>query len=302
MFCPEGYVPFSELLMRATIDHCEEVEKYYSGYVRSAFQLNSTRLDDILFSWLFDFSKENLFLSSGFQPAIKIDHHLITNVRFEQDMKDDELIESSNIPVDLGYRFSFCNLVEGSELAEFELANITLSAVSTQNSEHKLADETRKKILRRAFCIPGMARPLLFLDQSSFSINFDLYNHILDSSENFENHVDLEEAKLISKVLKAFEGMALCIPESLINEGWDKYWNGKAERALKNWHGRHDKLEPRKNLGRGRKPLLRARSSFAAMGYDKGDLSWEAVSRKIFIETGEKPAPKTLRDWAAIGK
>ena len=51
----------------------------------------------------------------------------------------------------------------------------------------------------------------------------------------------------------------------------------------------------------GRKRMKEARRVWMQMGFDRGALSWSQLQDRIERQTGERPSPRALRDWAEEG-
>lgn len=111
--------------------------------------------------------------------------------------------------------------------------------------------------------------------EANINDDWDLYNTRAEQVERFEGWAlcvkDEDEASIPTYILDRFE-----LPESLLAES---------------------------NLSSkgGRPPLSKAKAKFEELGYEKGSKSWEQIARMLERQTGEKPSPKTLRDWRKAG-
>lgn len=97
----------------------------------------------------------------------------------------------------------------------------------------------------------------------------------------------------VAPLLNHFAGWAICVDEATYLGEWQEYLSGRKQV--------YSAMQIQKsNKGAGRPRLDAARAAFAAMDFEKGALSWEALARKIERETGDKPSPKSLRTWRKI--
>ncbi|CUK17338.1 hypothetical protein RUE5091_04105 [Ruegeria denitrificans] len=90
----------------------------------------------------------------------------------------------------------------------------------------------------------------------------------------------------IAERVRSFEGWSLCVVEDDIPK--------TAQDCLSLVEFNREK---RLTSKRGRPSLEKARAAFAAMGNNKGSLSWTQVQNRLENQTGQRPSPKTLRDW-----
>ncbi len=138
-----------------------------------------------------------------------------------------------------------------------------------------------------------------FVDPDGFVVSLSHWENIYSEVLQKRNPDDWPTYEFCAKAASKFEGWALCIseddyasipdfivdrlqlPASVLTEDMEEL----------GVQGRQ------KNKG-GRPPLNKAKAAFADMGYEKGDLSWEQLARRLERLTGEKPSPRTLRTWA----
>lgn len=97
---------------------------------------------------------------------------------------------------------------------------------------------------------------------------------------------------MTAEALEPFHGWALCLPENVLEQldtSISEYFSAQEIRL----EGQATGSKP------GRPAYDRAKAAFAEMGFDKGELSWGQLVKKIEAKTGEKPNPRTFRGWAA---
>ncbi|MFK8035418.1 MAG: hypothetical protein AB8B94_14855 [Hyphomicrobiales bacterium] len=102
--------------------------------------------------------------------------------------------------------------------------------------------------------------------------------------------LDSARSSDVSPILENFAGWAVCLHKETYHGAWGEYLHGKKELFPDD-----EDASIASQIGRPR--LTAERAAFAAMDFDKGDLSWEQVARKIEKTTGHKPTAKTLRNW-----
>lgn len=94
----------------------------------------------------------------------------------------------------------------------------------------------------------------------------------------------------VAPLLKNYAGWSICLDEATYAGEWQEYLSGRKQFYQKDKEGSTVAV-------RGRPKMIAAQAAFKAMDFEKGDLSWEQVARKIERETGVKPSPKALRNW-----
>jgi hypothetical protein len=141
-----------------------------------------------------------------------------------------------------------------------------------------------------------------FVDPDYFTITLGHWEKIY--SEIFELNVrdDWFDYQFCANSASNFEGWALCISEK-DNESVPDYIVEQfgLPSAVLNKDMEELGIQGR-HKGGGRPPLSKAKAEFSNMNFDKGDRSWEQLSRLLEQKTGEKPSPRTLRTWMEEGR
>lgn len=103
----------------------------------------------------------------------------------------------------------------------------------------------------------------------------------------------------LSQILSKFEGWAVCVTkeEADTMQAFIVRYLRLPATVWIEVDGESGSTQGVKRIGRP--PLAKARAEFEKMGFEKGNMSWEQISRYLERETGEKPSPKTLRTWAS---
>lgn len=97
---------------------------------------------------------------------------------------------------------------------------------------------------------------------------------------------DLSHLEAIAEGIRPFEGWSLCLEEESVPSTIEDCLEiAKVSNERKT------------NASRGRPPLELARKAWESMGFEKGELTWRQVQDLIERQSGQRPKPKTLRDW-----
>ncbi len=137
---------------------------------------------------------------------------------------------------------------------------------------------------------------LTFVDQNTYTVNLNLWKNVISSLFERETHEDWVHLQHEAEIISKFEGWAFCISEEdeakipefiairlkLPKEIFSSAMAGDMEQG---------------NQKVGRPSLDKARAEFARMKYDKGNRSWTQLANHLERTTGERPSPKTMRDW-----
>jgi hypothetical protein len=298
MFCPEGYTPFSTLVEIAGKNFSFEAAKYQKSKFRSVLLLTVERPDDVILGWLVDFCEQHLFLSDGMCRPINVDTWLITEDRFHVDLSYRIFRYEHDIefPSDLARKFEFCNPITDTEI---DIFNEHFDAYKDADSPHDF-DQNKKvcdEMIDAHLDDKRRTVPFLFINHETYTISLELYRFLLTLDVEAQSSVLNDEAHDKAILLEKFEGMALCVPSSFVDKNWGTFWVNKGQREIDRWDEFGCEIIDTTTSRRGRPSLRKAQQAFAAMGYDKGDLSWGQLQQKIAIQTGERPSPKTFRDW-----
>jgi len=101
---------------------------------------------------------------------------------------------------------------------------------------------------------------------------------------------DTAGASQVAPILAHYSGWAVCLDQDTCDNRWQDYHAGKIELYPTD-------VSDATVSQTGRPRLSAAFDAFAAMNFEKGELSWEQVGRKIERESGHKPSAKSLRNW-----
>jgi hypothetical protein len=141
----------------------------------------------------------------------------------------------------------------------------------------------------------------MYIETETFTVTASFWNNVLSGLVRKNMPDDWPIFELESQTIAKFEGWSICISDDdylkikdFIVEDLDLNRN-----VLSDLLGTEVSTNHRST---GRPPLKKARDEFALLGYDKGKRSWEQMAQYLEKRTGEKPAPKTLRTWAADGQ
>ena len=130
--------------------------------------------------------------------------------------------------------------------------------------------------------------PWLFLEYPTYLISLEQWDRF---SRNFLLENDLIDENFVlttAERVRPFQGWSLCLER--------KRAPRNAQECLELASIHIDRATAKK-LGRPR--MEKAFTAFAAMGFEKGNLSWVQLQDRIEKQTGERPSPKTFRDWIA---
>lgn len=94
----------------------------------------------------------------------------------------------------------------------------------------------------------------------------------------------------VKPLLNNYAGWAICLDEVTYADTWPDYLAGRVS-----FYPSDDTDGSASQLGRPR--MAAAHAAFAAIDFDKGDLTWLQLADRIERETGERPSPKAFRNW-----
>jgi len=128
----------------------------------------------------------------------------------------------------------------------------------------------------------------LFLEYPTYLISLKQWDNFGRKFVLENGLIDESYVLPTAECVRAFQGWSLCVERTEVPR------NAQECVELVSIHRERVRI---KNLGRPR--MEKAFSAFAALGFEKGNLSWAQLQDKIEKQTGERPSPKTFRDWIA---
>ena len=141
---------------------------------------------------------------------------------------------------------------------------------------------------REIYMSPGYS-PYNLLKHHTLPFHFERHSYVI-SAKVPEFAVSSSLSADVKPILDHFTGWAICLDDATYQGEWMEYLHRRKELFP-------DDEEEASVSTQGRPRMKEAYAAFEAMGFDKRELSWEQVGRKIEQVCGDKPSPKTLRNW-----
>ena len=286
MFAPEGYVPFSKLyqLGLTQLEFDGELFKYLRNRPTNFVSLIRGRGVDILNHWLMELCGEELFLSDGKCNPIMIDPLLIETDHLYLDIIHRESREDMlKIPDDLIIKFNIAEPISHDDINNY-LERVGLLLKEGLSDDLINSDNEIKKIINYYLdpygggsFLSGRAHPLIFVTDSSYVINFELYNHLITLDEKIKDDIFAENADDRARMLSKFEGMALCVPKKFIDKNWDRFWYNISDRKKTDFN-----YNEREKYSKGRPSVQhKTRILYNKLFPDGNHGSWKEAIRKL---------------------
>ena len=292
MFCPKGYVPFSELCSNI-YEFYEDAEFFLKSRTNHISVISRQRIGDVLHDWVSEFCRDNAFLSDGTDVIVRIDLGTLTSVCFNVDttlepctINIEELFEEAP---QLKEQFSICYPIEPEDTQKFmdhlrDNGDIPISPVLDKTLNGKLdmylSDDRR-------------TAPWLFIEHQNYTVSLDLYRYLVGKGEKTASCYIYSGTGHTAKLLERFEGMALCVSEDYVKANWDAFCKDIGARKTK-------LLESDKNeYNNGPCRPRRQADAFNAYGqiFPNGHrgLTWPQVIQALEDKAGVHISKDTLR-------
>ena len=234
VYCPAGFTPFSILFGDAVNEHFEEANEFLIKGVVSPFLFTTSRAEDVLVSWIFDFVKGNLFATDGSETPLRIDADIFRYQRFYVDLslgwmrgKETELKVSEEI----SRQWNFCEPIPLKVIEKFNhLTDEFYSDIDEREIE--AADFELKKIIGKLVEARGQTVPPLFLRSEYGVISLELYHAIVSKNLSSERKIIGKESHEIASLIANLDGYYLCVPDNFIEREWAGYWKGICKRKI----------------------------------------------------------------------
>jgi hypothetical protein len=136
-----------------------------------------------------------------------------------------------------------------------------------------------------------------FVDTERYVISIEHWNTIFSTLWQEKVHEDWLYLQYEAETISQFEGWALCISEE-DERHISAYITERYRLPVELLEEQSDENKAGGKRGQmGRPPMLKAKAAYAKMNFDRGELSREQLARRLESLTGEKPSPRTTRDW-----
>tara|TARA_R110002110_G_scaffold137735_2_gene323074 strand:- start:1870 stop:2766 length:897 start_codon:yes stop_codon:yes gene_type:complete len=292
MIANEGYVPLSLMYEQNYSELTDGARSYLEGTKNTLMSLCINRADDISTAWLFEFCGSDLYLTDGVNAPVRIDPGLVRFGHYFIDLSEGVLSHENeptpHVDSELRTTFNFCEPLQASVIDEFNSAVDLCSDEGNELCAKIFATEVRKL---------GMTRPLLFVEDRTYRINFNLYRVFSDFKREDAQRQTFQDVDRYADILAPFEGRFLSVPTPLAEQGWDAFCRSIGERKIKE----HDRMlelgeeskGPRSGRPRKREAAYSVYMSLFPKGH--GSLTWDQVEVAVSKEFGSPVSAQTIK-------
>ncbi|MEM9128660.1 MAG: hypothetical protein AAGA97_02930 [Pseudomonadota bacterium] len=241
MYCPEGYTLISTLLRQVQPKVWSRASEIFSHELTTTPEAGTLKSpDDSLIDWLLCFCDGELRAAAEGSPPLKIDT--------------------------LGFK-SFGLMVprlERSKLDEKEWSGLSLKwNICNEAVDESIALYIGKSKQNSITLSHGCITPILFYEWETGRFSLELYYWL--KRNNLLDNVCLRDAPFgfsidsVVDLVMPLDGRFMCVPDKLIGEKWENYWNSVGIEELSTLRGRTQTDEKLLHGGRktkGRPPIL----------------------------------------------
>ena len=286
MIANEGYIPLSYIYEDAYSRAYDQAEIFMEETVEHIGHLFLNRTHDILQSWLEEYIENNLYISDGVGPPIRMNPWVLksrfhVDIYFYRQEKMFGVTESDIFDVSLKSRFGMAEPLPIEWLEKGE--------VEPEGWEAFKAEKIRD--------LGGTNVPI-FVNSITKTIDLSLYKFVTNDGTPLSQSLG-DDTTEYAKHLSRFENFSICVPEEIYASGWAEYWNAIGQRAL----ARHAELlremrgenNPVQTVGRPRKRDALAEHYRALFPGGNEGRSWKEVMNEIEKRFGISGSIDTLK-------
>lgn len=288
MFCPVGFRSAAELWDEFLARRFENI--YISttqGYRTPDYHAFFSRGSPIDVC-------EHIFLKSLSNVGVHISSPMGDVLRLHVSMQDGKPNLFSNTRIYESSHWAAAVEIEGEDKPSYNLLeNANFKAWHAEASEHSKFSE---------------AYPLVadVDERTKRSLSWETPHHSLLNYIQRETFTIVETTPLwagdtatsaqVKPLLRNYGGWTICLDDATYADAWPDYLAGKVS-----FYPADELDGTTSQIGRPR--MAAAHAEFAAMDFDKGGLSWSELADRIEQKCGERPCPKTFRNWRdKVGK